>query len=777
MALIDDLHSMLQTLADEGWRELFVAHGLNIDADDLEGELGKVLPINRSYPGFEDFALEGVRGVTPGQPAQSLLYHALASPKVVSSVDGTPLGVFPTLAMIELVENYVFAVAERSLSVLQAEAARGRSQLAVVVFAYEYRPAIDTPHRRHADLCFSRTGIGRVGTVGARYEGRLRGFLPGIDGDPAAFAAVPARYSAWLAIARSGSVDADRPMRPDQGDGERQFWVPVHKLFDGPECLDGFNLALTFESLHLNEKLKRIHQNFDRLTNNGSSRSPVPVALLDEIPYRFTDGIAELSSDPSDGSALLVPVPHATLAEPARNASNELVGFPVPAEVNTFRDGPTILLASVETNSPGHNPRLAPEYIHARTELLPDGTTVDLNDAADVGGAVRSRSYQALHYVDYTGDGWVDVSIPALSFQFPMTKAAYSLVTAPDFFARAEQRELAEWGERVEAAFGEGTLWRLDPAPLNEGRLPANLQLPGSKFAPEDDTMTAIVAFETEGTRGQTAAGGSGAERSPCLPDAAGHVFEPGWDVSKGVVEQQGRLIEHLAAFGLGSPFPEDAKLCSALSAFWPGASPDTSQMYPPTPSSRWPTVTPLADDEMGRGGEPAWDGVRGPREIEIDGVPHIDFPSFHHADYTLNAANNSFLPGQLRGVGRGEFLNRTAVMFLAYQALGLSTPPQTRSEQVALWERRARERVNKFRRVRADDSELIEATREAGTTMNEPVYRLELVPAEAVAVHPDDPQRRIMPITRRTTMFIGNGPVIRREDDGNWVNSDALIA
>lgn len=770
MALIDDIRSMLQTLADEGWRELFAAHGLNIDAADLEGELGKVLPVDRTYPGFEDFALEGVRGVTPGQPAQSLLYHALASPNVVSSADGQPLGAFPTLTMIELVENYVFAAAARNLSILQAEAARDLSQLAIVVFAYEYRPATGTPHRRHADLCFSRTGISRVGTAGARYEGHLRGFHPEVDGDPAALAAVPARYSAWLAVARSGSVDADRPMRPGQGDGGRQFWVPVHKLFNGPECLEGFDLALTFESFHLNEKLKRIHENFDRL-KSGGSQSPVPAALLDEAPYRFTDGIAKLSNDANHGGALLAPVPHAALVEPASNAAGELVGFPVPAGVITYDGGPTIRIPPLDVNSRDHNPRLAPEYVHARTELLEDGTTQDLNDIADVGAAVRGGNYQALHYVDYTGDGWIDVSIPALGFQFPTTKAAYSLVTAPDFFARAEQRELAEWGDRVEATFGPGTLWRLDPAPLNEGRLPANLQLPGSKFAPEDDTITAIVAFETGDARGQTASGGRSAQRSPCLPDSAGHVFEPGWDVSKGVVEQQGQLIEHLAAFGLGSPFPEDAKLCSALSAFWPGASPDTSQMYPP--GSHWPTVTPLTDEEMGRGGEPAWDGVPGPREIDVDGVPHIDFPSFDHADYTLNAANNSFLPERFRDVGRGEFLNRTAVMFLAYRALGLLTAP----DPSELWRRRAEERVSQFRRVPADDPELIAATGEAGTTMNEPVYRLELVPAEPVAAHPNDPQRRIMPITRRTTMFIGNGPVIRRENDGNWINSDALIA
>jgi hypothetical protein len=32
-----------------------------------------------------------------------------------------------------------------------------------------------------------------------------------------------------------------------------------------------------------------------------------------------------------------------------------------------------------------------------------------------------------------------------------------------------------------------------------------------------------------------------------------------------------------IAAYGLGSPFPEDAKLCAALNSFWPAVAPDAS--------------------------------------------------------------------------------------------------------------------------------------------------------------------------------------------------------
>jgi hypothetical protein len=58
---------------------------------------------------MEDFALEGRRGIEPGRPARSLLYHAFASPAVVTDGAGHALAAFPTAAEIGTVENYVFA--------------------------------------------------------------------------------------------------------------------------------------------------------------------------------------------------------------------------------------------------------------------------------------------------------------------------------------------------------------------------------------------------------------------------------------------------------------------------------------------------------------------------------------------------------------------------------------------------------------------------------------------------------------------------------------------
>lgn len=82
--------------------------------------------------------------ITPGQPARSLLYHALASPNVVEHKNNTELNLFPTLLQIDTVENYVFSVRNASLEELISEArvlldlsASDGLELAVGVFASE----------------------------------------------------------------------------------------------------------------------------------------------------------------------------------------------------------------------------------------------------------------------------------------------------------------------------------------------------------------------------------------------------------------------------------------------------------------------------------------------------------------------------------------------------------------------------------------------------------------------------------------------------------------
>jgi len=119
--LIDTVTAACARLAPAGWKDLLAAHGLDITAADLHGALLEPLTgIDRTLPGFEDFAAEGTRGIEPGRPAQSLLLHAFASPNVVSGTDGF-LRAFPTPDEIAAVENLVFGIRTPSLAEVAAQ--------------------------------------------------------------------------------------------------------------------------------------------------------------------------------------------------------------------------------------------------------------------------------------------------------------------------------------------------------------------------------------------------------------------------------------------------------------------------------------------------------------------------------------------------------------------------------------------------------------------------------------------------------------------------------
>src|SRR5258708_34948262 len=200
--LIDQVSAACRRLAPAGWRELMRLHGLDISAKDLARELSRPLAnIDRSIPGFEDFAWEGVRGIEPGRPALSLLFHALASPHVVGgtkSAKGLPvLKEYPSPAEIEAVENYVYGASPPSIEDFRVRA-RG-AHLAIVVFTAEYRPGGETVHRKHADMCYARTGVARVGTAPAEYLSGVRGYLPFDRHDRHQFRVLPCRYSAYIA--------------------------------------------------------------------------------------------------------------------------------------------------------------------------------------------------------------------------------------------------------------------------------------------------------------------------------------------------------------------------------------------------------------------------------------------------------------------------------------------------------------------------------------------------------------------------------------------------
>ncbi|MCU4986456.1 hypothetical protein OB991_24200 [Bacillus cereus] len=311
--MIEQVRQICNRLAEHGWRDLFLQHGLDITAADLKQELLKDIhaKTNRKLKGFEDFSLKGTRGIEPGHPARSLFYHALASPNVVTGMDGLELNSFPTLGELEIVENYVYGITPSSLSEIRSRVGRNKD-LAIVVFASEYRPAPETVHRKHADLCFSRTGVARVGTTEPLYSPKDRGFVPNVKDDDFAFRVLPARYSVYIAVQRKGNEEEFGPISRSEeqreSDMERLFWVPLHKLFSGTECISELNINVSLEAQHVNEKLRRIHL---KLGKKAGWSEPD----ISQYPFIFKEGIAQLSDSHEFGENVLVPVPHPLVEE------------------------------------------------------------------------------------------------------------------------------------------------------------------------------------------------------------------------------------------------------------------------------------------------------------------------------------------------------------------------------------------------------------------------------------------------------------------------------
>ena len=121
--LIDEVQVVCRRLARHGWADLILSvtgGQLDLTAPNLARELAKNLSaIKRESAGFEDFAAEGHRGIEPGVPSSSLLFHALASPAVVQGAGGKPLTDFPTPTELEVIENYVYGVTPPTLAELR----------------------------------------------------------------------------------------------------------------------------------------------------------------------------------------------------------------------------------------------------------------------------------------------------------------------------------------------------------------------------------------------------------------------------------------------------------------------------------------------------------------------------------------------------------------------------------------------------------------------------------------------------------------------------------
>jgi hypothetical protein len=222
---------------------------------------------------------------------------------------------------------------------------------------------------------------------------------------------------------------------------------------------------------------------------------------------------------------------------------------------------------------------------------------------------------------------------PVAGIDLPVC-CAFSLVTAVDYFPLVDQIEVEQWIERdqhvpVGLARNDDLFPQGGPPPMSDGRfqwddesleggprltwqlpncsLPHPLRRGERAFGLHDPTSFTATAVVGQPSQGRSLGKISRPARTlSWLPDAAADVYAPGWDVS----QHQTRNRNMMVSYGLGSPFPEDAKLCAALNSFWPAVAPDSSRTYgmrpprdpekPDLPGRMLYTSLPLTDRELG---------------------------------------------------------------------------------------------------------------------------------------------------------------------------------
>ena len=79
--------------------------------------------------------------------------------------------------------------------------------------------------------------------------------------------------------------------------------------------------------------------------------------------------------------------------------------------------------------------------------------------------------------------------------------------------------------------------------------------MPGNRFSAAEMTISAVVSLLEPAPTGVTIPQSLDTDRHSCLPDDCAGVFAPGWDISTDRTRASGTQVQHLAAYGLGSPF------------------------------------------------------------------------------------------------------------------------------------------------------------------------------------------------------------------------------
>jgi len=698
-------------LAKNGWVSyLNDALGVNLGltGDALTAELLKDLDKNllkkltdNPESGFDDFA--GMNLIKPGFPAYSLLYHAVASPRVRSK----SFLAYPGLEHIDVLENYIYALAEWQ-HIKNVYEVKSNDDLVMAVFAYEYRPAFKTPHHEYADLVFSRTGVARVGQYEMNYDTINRCYTnkPKDDIPVQKVAVVPARYGLFIAKrVKYNEIDLMTTgiYKPgdkfnDKNDDQRTFLQPIRKVFHHDLLFaEG---KLNFHEEHKSEKLAKLAEHTD-------------LKFYRDLKPTIRDSSYLIMQDPNStnviSSFLVISQPKELIrvAKEGNRALYFLVPAMIPGEdgyspnryftsLNTQDVEDVELLEKVKGKNnyqkiPNqyNEPRTQPLFLnitHQQDTLIAAGYHEVVKDSA-FEKRINDGLYQSPLFEDSICEGKVTAQIPidpagALKGLYPDCLPAFSIVTAPDFFPQVDNFDLVEFDVNPGTEVGKSNFYEGGVASLATARLTPNPKLITTNTLSDNQTYTAVLSQKSksampgaQSAKFKNPTLPKGYVVSGFLPDVASSVFAPGWDITYSA-DKPGSLDVYLSTEGLGSPFVEDMKLCAASNGMWPASSPDSARTYQGALDRdyRNPTAIPLLDDELGfHKHSPAglmmnkesfgWDGVQGPFIENIDGKWVINFADVGRADVVQNALDGNLDMSKLRILTSAELISRMACL------------------------------------------------------------------------------------------------------------------
>lgn len=666
---LDWFNHFLTKLSNGGWAAIFTPHGWDITAQTATS----ALTVDRTQPGLEEFALAGNTAICAGDPSLSLLYHALMHP----GVQHADITYWPDISDIDALENYIYGLA---FACMDATAIKHNlAKLYPIVMAYEYRITSRTPHKKHADLIFSRTGVGRVGTHEPEYDASRRCFNTAPTDNSGGARVQPARYGLFMCEAVRLGDEVAIQGRSQAKDKHRTFYKPVYKLYNGLKLGDE-TLSITFNQFHQSDKLAR-------MVKKGGLKVDASFDI-NSAPFTYNSNKDDIVGTEASAGNIIVWRKPQTMCRAAEQ-NNKIVTFEVPKEsllwlkslfaklnipffynnrrYTSLRVGQNPLWAIVDyglnalfqklgsSKRAFMSPRHAGEFTNIRHILDDNGQVVDLNFTSidQFKSKLSEGGYQAIMYEDPVAEGFISANIAGISLTHPV-KAAYSLMTAPDFMPRIGNIDIYQYNDNFLVGGSRA---------LCEGRLAVNLRLTHSDgkthvFEENDQTVTAITAINRKQTT--SCAGEKEYNNTHYLSDEASDIFAPGWDVTYTRDELFSTPYYHTS--GLGSPFLEDVKLCAAANGMWPAASPDAARTF--KRSTR--TAFPLTDIEIGIAHECAlaknlntnnkgWDGEYGPFIAECDGTFKVNYASIERSDYISNYDNERFDFAKLREINRIE--------------------------------------------------------------------------------------------------------------------------